>query len=66
MDDCHGGASAIDLLQHAIRAIQHGDASVIVLLSGDRFEAADFRQLVEHYNLTTRTYLRPLENGGPN
>ena len=66
MDDCHGGASAINLLQHAIRAIQHGDANVIVLLSGDRFEAADFRQLVEHYNLTTRTYLRPLENGGPN
>ncbi|MFX1802984.1 thiolase family protein [Paraburkholderia sp. A3BS-1L] len=66
MDDCHGGASAINMLQHAIRAVQHGDASVIVLLSGDRFEAADFRQLVEHYNLTTRTYLRPLENGGPN
>jgi acetyl-CoA acetyltransferase len=66
MDDCHGGASAINLLQHAIRAIQHGDAEVIVLLSGDRFEAADFRQLVEHYNLTTRNYLRPLENGGPN
>ncbi len=66
MDDCHGGASAINLLQHAIRAVQHGDASVIVLLSGDRFEPADFKQLVEHYNLTTRTLLRPLENGGPN
>lgn len=66
MDDCHGGASAINMLQHAIRAVQHGDASVIALLAGDRFEAADFRQLVEHYNLTTRTYLRPLENGGPN
>jgi acetyl-CoA acetyltransferase len=66
MDDGHGGASAINMLQHAIRAVQCGDASVVVLLSGDRFEAADFRQLVEHYNLTTRTYLRPLENGGPN
>jgi acetyl-CoA acetyltransferase len=66
MDDCHGGASGINMLQHAIRAVQHGDASVIVLLSGDRFEAADFKRLVEHYNLTTRTYLRPLENGGPN
>lgn len=66
MDDCHGGASAINLLQHAIRAIQHGDANVIALVSGDRFEPADFRQLVEHYNLTTRTWLRPLENGGPN
>ncbi|WP_321927435.1 thiolase family protein [Paraburkholderia guartelaensis] len=66
MDDCHGGASAINLLQHAIRAIQHGDAKVIALVSGDRFEPADFKQLVEHYNLTTRTWLRPLANGGPN
>ena len=66
MDDCHGGASAINLLQHAIRAIQHGDANVIALVSGDRFEPADFKRLVENYNLTTRTYLRPLKNGGPN
>ncbi|WP_322047917.1 thiolase family protein [Paraburkholderia sp. J67] len=66
MDDCHGGASGINLLQHAIRAIQHGDANVIALVAGDRFEPADFRQLVEHYNLTTRTWLRPLQNGGPN
>ena len=66
MDDCHGGASAINMLQHAIRAIQHGDAKVIALVSGDRFEPADFKQLVDHYNLTTRTWLRPLELGGPN
>ncbi|MGH8778415.1 thiolase family protein [Paraburkholderia sp.] len=66
MDDCHGGASALNLLQHAARAIQCGDANVIVLVSGDRFEPADFRQLVDHYNLTTRTWLRPLESGGPN
>jgi acetyl-CoA acetyltransferase len=66
MDDCHGGASAINLLQHAIRAIQHGDANVIALVSGDRFEPADFKHLVDNYNLTTRTWLRPLENGGPN
>ncbi|MEK6347375.1 MAG: thiolase family protein [Burkholderia sp.] len=66
MDDCHGGASAINLLQHAIRAIQHGDANVIALLAGDSFEAEDFRHLVEHYNVTTRDYLRPLRNGGPN
>ncbi|MGF6875161.1 thiolase family protein [Paraburkholderia sp. MM5477-R1] len=66
MDDCHGGASAINLLQHAIRAIQHGDANVVALVSGDRFEPADFKQLVEHYNLTTRNLLRPLQNGGPN
>ncbi|MFM0547022.1 thiolase family protein [Paraburkholderia strydomiana] len=66
MDDCHGGASAINMLQHAIRAIQHGDANVIALVSGDRFEPADFKQLVDHYNLTTRNWLRPLDLGGPN
>ncbi|WP_320535256.1 thiolase family protein [Robbsia andropogonis] len=66
MDDCNGGASGINLLQHAMRAVQHGDANVIVLLSGDTFSPADFKRLVEHYNVTTRDYLRPLENGGPN
>lgn len=66
MDDCHGGASAINLLQHAIRAIQCGDANVIALVSGDRFTPDDFRRLVDHYNLTTQTWLRPLESGGPN
>lgn len=66
MDDCHGGASAINMLQHAARAIQCGDANVVALLCGDRFETSDFRQLVDHYNLTTRNLLRPLETGGPN
>ena len=66
MDDCHGGASGINLLQHAARAIQAGDAEAIVLVSGDHFEAADFTTLVENYNVTTRTHLRPLNTGGPN
>ena len=52
MDDCHGGASAINLLQHAIRAIQAGDANVIALLSGDHFQPADFRQLAEEKGFT--------------
>ncbi|KWE99475.1 thiolase family protein [Burkholderia pseudomultivorans] len=66
MDDCHGGASGINLLQHAVRAIQGGDANLIVLVSGDRFAPEDFRRLVDNYNRTTATYLRPLPSGGPN
>jgi acetyl-CoA acetyltransferase len=66
MDDCLGGASGVDLLQHAVRAIQAGDANAVVLVSGDRFEPADFTRLTEHYNLTTRTWLRPLDAGVPN
>jgi acetyl-CoA acetyltransferase len=66
MDDAIGGASGIDMLQHAARAIQAGDASTIVILSADHFEAGDFKHLVENYNLTTRDRLAPLGFGGPN
>ncbi|WP_028216983.1 thiolase family protein [Paraburkholderia oxyphila] len=66
MDDCHGGASGINLLQHAVRAVQSGDASVVVLVAGDHFGPGDFAQLTENYNATTRKYLRPLNFSGPN
>jgi acetyl-CoA acetyltransferase len=61
MDDGHGGASGLNLLQHALRAVQAGDANTIVLVAGDHFEPADFRRLQDHYNVTTREHLRPLE-----
>lgn len=66
MDDGNGGASGLNLLQHAARAVQCGDASVIVLLAADRFGADDFSRLAENYNQTTRDLLRPLGAGGPN
>ena len=66
MDDALGGASGIDMLQHAARAIQAGDASTIVILSADHFDADDFKHLVENYNRTTRDRLAPLGFGGPN
>ncbi len=66
MDDRNGGASAINMLQHAMRAIEHGDANVVVLVSGDTFTPADFKALVDDYNATTRDYLKPLQHGGPN
>jgi len=66
MDDSNGGTSGLNVLMHAARAIQCGDASAIVVVAGDHFEAQDFQRLVEHYNLTTRNYLRPLGAGSPN
>ena len=66
MDDALGGASGIDMLQHAARAIQAGDASTVVILSADHFEADDFKRLVDNYNRTTRDRLAPLGFGGPN
>ncbi len=66
MEDSHGGASGMNMLQHAARAIQAGDAETIVILAGDHFQPGDFKDLVENYNATTRDHLAPLGFGGPN
>jgi acetyl-CoA acetyltransferase len=66
MDDANGGMSGLNLLQHAIAAIECGQARNIVLLAGDAFQAADFQDLVENYNRTTQQLLRPLGIANPN
>ena len=66
MEDTSGGASAVNLLQHALRAIEAGDARTIVLVAGDHLDRDAFRALVDHYNRATSEHLRPLPFGGPN
>jgi acetyl-CoA acetyltransferase len=66
MDDGNGGAAGIQLLQHAVRAVEAGDARTIVLLAGDRLDRSSFRRLVEHYNRATEQWLAPIPIGGPN
>jgi acetyl-CoA acetyltransferase len=66
MDDAMGGASAVDMLQHAVRAIDAGDAETIVLCAGDHLDRAAFRRLVEEYNRATAEHLTPLGYTGPN
>lgn len=66
MDDGNGGISGLNLLQHAIAAIETGQARNIVLLAGDAFQAADFQDLVANYNRTTQQWLRPLAIANPN
>jgi acetyl-CoA acetyltransferase len=66
MDGATGGASAIDMLQHARRAVEAGDASTVLLVGGDRLDAPDFVRLVDEYNVYTRDLLAPLPTGGPN
>ena len=66
MDAATGGASALDLLQHARRAVEAGDARAILLVAGDRLDAADFVELVDGYNSATRDHLAPIPTGGPN
>ncbi len=66
MEDPHGGASAINLLAHAVRAVEAGDAETIVLLAGDHLDRAAFSRLVANYNRATAAHLAPLGYTGPN
>jgi acetyl-CoA acetyltransferase len=66
MEDPHGGASALTMLQHASAAIGAGDARVVLLLAGDHLQGPDFRSLVNEFNVATRDELAPLSYGGPN
>ncbi|WP_040597667.1 thiolase family protein [Patulibacter medicamentivorans] len=66
MEDPHGGASAVNLLQHAVRAVEAGDAETIVLLAGDHLDRAAFARLVRQYNRATAEQLVPLGYPGPN
>lgn len=66
MQDTNGGASAGGMLQHAVRAIEAGDAKVIVLAAGDLMDAPAFSRLVDTYNRATQDHLAPLPMKGPN
>ncbi|MGV1047270.1 MAG: thiolase family protein [Solirubrobacterales bacterium] len=66
MQDPHGGASGINMLLHAVRAIEAGDAETIVLCSADRMEMEDFLRLTDNYNSVARDYLAALPTNGPN
>jgi len=66
MEDTNGGASGINMLQHAVRAIEAGDAETIVLAAGDRMEKREFHLMTDRYNRVARDFLAPLPLNGPN
>ena len=66
MEDTNGGASAVNMLQHAVRAVEAGDARAVLIVAGDHFTGTRFTELVDHYNRATEEHLAPLPFGGPN
>jgi acetyl-CoA acetyltransferase len=66
MEDTNGGASGLNMLQHARRAVETGDASAVVVVAGDALSPAAFRGLVDAYNSATRDHLAGIPFGGPN
>lgn len=65
-EDGNGGASALNMLQHACRAVEAGDADTILLLAGDALSPADFRRIADEHNSATRDHLAAVPVGGPN
>jgi acetyl-CoA acetyltransferase len=65
-DDGTGGASALNMLDHARLAVENGQAEVVVLAAGDGFRSGDFARLTSEFNSATRDHLAPLPTGGPN
>ena len=57
---------AMNLVQHAVRALQAGDASAIAIVGGDNLIGADYGDMVDTYNRVTSEYLAALPSGGPN
>jgi acetyl-CoA acetyltransferase len=66
LQDNNGGASAINMLGHAIRGIESGAASNILIVGGDLTRGTDFVKRVMNFNSATRDHLAPLAYGGPN
>jgi acetyl-CoA acetyltransferase len=66
MEDTNGGASGVNMLQHAARALETGDANAVLVLAGDHLPRERFQELVDNYNSATRDHLAPLQFGGPN
>lgn len=66
MDGGTGGASGIDMLQHARHAVEAGDARCVLLVAGDALNAAGYRALTNAYNAARRDHLAPIPHGGAN
>ncbi|HET9903928.1 MAG TPA: thiolase family protein [Xanthobacteraceae bacterium] len=66
LQDTNGGSSAMNMLGHALRGIETGAASVILVTAGDATGLAGYGKIAASYNIATRDHLAPLGHGGPN
>jgi acetyl-CoA acetyltransferase len=66
LQDTNGGAGGINMLGHAVRGIEAGAASVIVVVGGDAMGLEGFARLSANYNRAIRDHVAPLGHAGPN
>src|SRR5947208_1791267 len=66
LQDTNGGSSAMNMLGHALRAVETGAASAVLVLGGDATGLAGYGKVAANFNTATRDHLAPLGHGGPN
>src|SRR5262245_17197152 len=66
VQDTNGGSSAMNMLGHALRAVESGGASVILVTGGDATGLGGYAKVAANFNIVTQLHLAPLGHGGPN
>jgi acetyl-CoA acetyltransferase len=66
MQDTNGGSAGLNMLGHALRGVDAGAASNILVLAGDATGLAGYAKVANSYNRATSDHLAPLGHGGPN
>src|SRR5947207_864691 len=66
MQDTNGGSSAMNMLGHALRGVESGSASVILVVGGDATGLGGYAKVAANFNIVTQLHLAPLGHGGPN
>jgi acetyl-CoA acetyltransferase len=66
VQDTNGGSSAMNMLGHALRAVETGAASVILVTGGDATGLGGYAKVAANFNVVTQLHLAPLGHGGPN
>jgi acetyl-CoA acetyltransferase len=66
LQDTNGGSSAMNMLGHAVRAVESAAASVILIVGGDATGLDGYSRIAANFNIVTQLHLSPLGHGGPN
>ena len=66
LQDTNGGSSAMNMLGHALRAVESGAASMVLVAAGDATGLDGYAKVAANFNIATQKHLAPLGHGGPN
>jgi len=57
LQDTNGGSSAMNMLGHAVRAVESAAASVVLMVAGDATGLAGYARVASNLNLVTQMHL---------